>query len=161
MVSFLRLQRTPPGFEAKGAAAAFVGVPDTRYATSAQQAEFFAQVIEQLRAQPGVTDAAAAIGLPLSGFNPRSPYSVEGAADPAAAAAAAREPRDRQRGLLPADANHARVGPRLHRGRSRRRAGRLHRQRVAGKAAVPGRDRRSARCCCAAATPSSAPRSSA
>ena len=78
MVSFLRLQRTPPGFEAKGAAAAFVGVPTTRYATSAQQAEFFAQVIEQLRAQAGVTDAAAAIGLPLSGFNPRAPYSVRG-----------------------------------------------------------------------------------
>ena len=75
-MSFLRLQRTPPGFEAKGAAAAFVGVPTTRYATSAQQAEFFAQVIEQLRAQAGVTDAAAAIGLPLSGFNPRAPYSV-------------------------------------------------------------------------------------
>jgi len=78
MVSFLRLQRTPPGFEAKGAAAAFVGVPTTRYATSAQQAEFFAQVIEQLRGQAGVTDAAAAIGLPLSGFNPRAPYSIRG-----------------------------------------------------------------------------------
>ena len=78
MVSFQRLLRTPPGFEAKGAAAAFVGVPTTRYATSAQQAEFFAQVIEQLRAQAGVTDAAAAIGLPLSGFNPRAPYSIRG-----------------------------------------------------------------------------------
>jgi predicted permease len=78
MVSFLRLQRTPPGFEAQGAAAAFVGVPTTRYATSSQQAEFFAQVIEQLRAQGGVTDAAAAIGLPMSGFNPRAPYSVRG-----------------------------------------------------------------------------------
>jgi predicted permease len=78
MVSFLQLQRTPPGFEAAGAAAAFVGVPTTRYATPAQQSEFFAQVIEQLRAQPGVADAAAAIGLPLSGFNPRFPYSVRG-----------------------------------------------------------------------------------
>ena len=35
-------------------------------------------MIEQLRAQAGVTDAAAAIGLPLSGFNPRAPYSVRG-----------------------------------------------------------------------------------
>jgi len=78
MVSFIQLQRTPPGFEAKGAAAAFVGIPTTRYSTSPQQAEFFAQVIERLRAQPGVTDAAAAIGLPMSGFNPRAPYSVRG-----------------------------------------------------------------------------------
>src|SRR5262249_56170459 len=27
LTSFLKLQRTPPGFEAKGAAAAFVGIP--------------------------------------------------------------------------------------------------------------------------------------
>ena len=78
MVSFLQLQRTPPGFEASGAATAFVGVPATRYATAAQQAEFFAQVVERLRAEPGVADAAAAIGLPMSGFNPRFPYSVRG-----------------------------------------------------------------------------------
>jgi len=78
LVSFLRMQRTPPGFEAAGAATAFVGVPVARYPTSAQQAAFFTRVIEQLRAQAAVTDAAAAIGLPLSGFNPRSPYAVAG-----------------------------------------------------------------------------------
>jgi predicted permease len=78
LVSFLKLQRTPPGFEAKGAAAAFVGVPAVRYKTPAQQAEFFNQVIARLRAYPQVTGAAAAIGLPLSGFNPRAPYSVAG-----------------------------------------------------------------------------------
>jgi predicted permease len=78
LVSFLKLQRTPPGFEAKGAAAAFVGVPAVRYKTPAQQAEFFNQVIAGLRGYPRVTGAAAAIGLPLSGFNPRAPYSVAG-----------------------------------------------------------------------------------
>ena len=31
LLSFLKLQRTPPGFEPDGAAAAFVGVPLTRY----------------------------------------------------------------------------------------------------------------------------------
>jgi predicted permease len=78
LASFLRLQRTPPGFEPHGAATAFVGVPLSRYATPARQAQFFADVIERLRANPGITDAGAAIGLPLSGFNPRSPYSVGG-----------------------------------------------------------------------------------
>jgi len=78
LASFLQLQRTPPGFEAKGAAAAFVGVPAARYTTPARQAQFFSDVIERLRAHPGVTDAAAGIGLPVSGFNPRSPYSVGG-----------------------------------------------------------------------------------
>jgi predicted permease len=77
LLSFLKLRRTPPGFEPEGAAAAFVGVPLTRYKTNTQQADFFNQVIERLRASPGVTDAATALGLPLAG-NPRAPYSVGG-----------------------------------------------------------------------------------
>jgi predicted permease len=78
LMSFVRLQNTSPGFEAKGAAAAFVAVPAARYGTLAQRAQFFNDVIERLAAQPQVTSAAVALGLPLSGFNPRSPYSVAG-----------------------------------------------------------------------------------
>ena len=78
LVSFIRLQRTPPGFEPRGVATAFVGVPQTRYATPAQQAQFFLDVIDRLRATPRIVDAAAAVGVPMSGFNPRSPYSVGG-----------------------------------------------------------------------------------
>jgi predicted permease len=78
LLSFLRLQQTPLGFDPNGAAAAFVGIPITRYVTPAQQAAFFSDVIDQLRADPRVVDAAVAVGLPLGGFNPRSPYSVEG-----------------------------------------------------------------------------------
>jgi len=78
LASFLRLQRTAPGFEARGAATAFVGVPIAHYSTSDQQAQLFDAVIERLRAEPGVTDAAAAIGIPLGGFNPRMPYAVGG-----------------------------------------------------------------------------------
>lgn len=78
LMSFLKLQKTPPGFEAKGVAAAFVGVPTTRYKTPGAQAEFFAQVVERLRADARVKNAASVIGLPLSGFNPVSPYSVAG-----------------------------------------------------------------------------------
>jgi predicted permease len=78
LISFLKLQRTSPGFDPRGVAAAFVSAPAGRYNTPAQQAEFFNQVIERLRAHPQVTAAAAAIGLPLTGFAPRSPYSVVG-----------------------------------------------------------------------------------
>ena len=78
LASFVRLQRTPPGFEARGVASAFVGVPVSRYPTNRQQAEFFAQVVDRLRSTPGVRSAAAVIGLPLGGFNPRSPYGVGG-----------------------------------------------------------------------------------
>src|SRR4051794_2982317 len=77
LLSFVKLQRTPPGFEPRGAAAAFVGVPLTRYTTTTQQAQFFNDVIERLRTNPAVTVAAATIGLPLGG-NARAPYSVGG-----------------------------------------------------------------------------------
>ena len=78
LISFLKLQRSAPGFEAKGVATAFVGVPASRYPTPARQADFFLRVVDRLRETPGVTQAAVAIGLPVSGFNPRSPYSVGG-----------------------------------------------------------------------------------
>jgi predicted permease len=78
LLSFLKLQRTPPGFNPKGVASAFVGLPLTRYKTNPEQAQFFDAVIDRLKAVPQVRGAAAVIGLPLSGFNPRSPYSVLG-----------------------------------------------------------------------------------
>ena len=76
--SFLELQRTAPGFEPNGVASAFVAVPASRYPTGTQQTQFFEDVIARLRATPGVIDAAAAIGIPFSGFNPRFPYGVGG-----------------------------------------------------------------------------------
>jgi predicted permease len=77
LMSFVKLQQMPPGFEPRGAAAAFVGVPLTRYPTTSQQARFFNDVVERLRTSPAVTAAAASIGLPLGG-NARAPYSVGG-----------------------------------------------------------------------------------
>ncbi|MES2693171.1 MAG: ABC transporter permease, partial [Verrucomicrobiota bacterium] len=59
-------------------AAAFVGVPAQRYKTPTEQIQFFTQVVEFLRADARVKNAATVIGLPLSGFNPVSPYSVAG-----------------------------------------------------------------------------------
>ena len=77
LASFLELQRAAPGFEPKGAAAAFVGLPPARYPTVPQQAAFFEQVVEHLRAQPGVTGAAVAFATPLTG-SARTPYAVAG-----------------------------------------------------------------------------------
>ena len=76
--SFLKLQHTPPGFEARGVAGAFVGVPTGRYKTNAEQARYFSSVLEQLRANPQVKDAAAALSLPINGFGSQAPYSVSG-----------------------------------------------------------------------------------
>jgi len=78
LLSFLRLQRTPPGFDAHGVASAFVGLPPERYATKAQQAQFYRDVVERLRAVPQVRDAAIAFGLPYSGGFTQTPYGVAG-----------------------------------------------------------------------------------
>jgi len=78
LLSFLSLQRTPPGFDPSGVATAFVGVPTSRYTTAPVQAEFFGRVVEQLRANPQVLSASASLGLPISGFGARAPYSVAG-----------------------------------------------------------------------------------
>ena len=78
LTSFLKLQHTPPGFEPKGVAAAFVGIPTARYKTNPEQARYFSAVLEQLRANPQVKDAAAALSLPVSGFGSQSPYSIGG-----------------------------------------------------------------------------------
>ena len=78
LTSFLRLQATEPGFDSAGLASAFVNLPAQVYATPDRQAAFFDDVLTQLRQHPQVTAATAAVGLPLSGFNPRSPYSVAG-----------------------------------------------------------------------------------
>jgi len=78
LLSFLQLQRTSPGFDPTGAATAIVSLPAARYNTPAQQADFFVRAVDALKASPRVRGAAAVIGLPMSGFNPRSPYSIEG-----------------------------------------------------------------------------------
>ncbi|MFI5177130.1 MAG: ABC transporter permease [Vicinamibacterales bacterium] len=78
LVSFISLQRTPPGFDPAGVATAFVGVPIGRYVKPVEQADFFTRVIDELRMNPRVTHAGASIALPVNGFGARSPYSVGG-----------------------------------------------------------------------------------
>ena len=80
LVSFLKLQRAAPGFDPAGTAGAFVALP-ARYATPQQQSDFFEQVIDSLRAQPGVTDAAVALSPPLTG-TARTTYVVDGQPQP-------------------------------------------------------------------------------
>jgi predicted permease len=78
LMSFIRLQSTPAGFATRGIASAFVNLPTQRYATKAQQADFFYQVVDQLKANPQVKSAGVALSLPISGFGPRGVYAVEG-----------------------------------------------------------------------------------
>src|SRR5258708_5213111 len=78
LLSFVRLQRAPAGFNPQGVATSLLALPATRYPTAGQQADFFDQLIERLEAQPQVKRAAVVVGLPLSGIQPRSSYAVAG-----------------------------------------------------------------------------------
>ncbi|HEX3703959.1 MAG TPA: ABC transporter permease, partial [Vicinamibacterales bacterium] len=78
VLSFLMLQRTPPGFDPAGVATALVGLPPGTYPTKAQQADFFERVIDGLRATPQVANASASLGLPAAGFGVRSTYTLLG-----------------------------------------------------------------------------------
>jgi putative ABC transport system permease protein len=78
LVSFLKLRSTSAGFYPSGSATAVVSLPAARYATPAQQTDFYVRVIDALEAHPPITDAAVVMGLPLTGFTPRSPYAVAG-----------------------------------------------------------------------------------
>jgi putative ABC transport system permease protein len=77
LLSFVSLQRTPPGFNPAGVASAFVGLPATTYPTNKQQADFYVRVVEELKRNPRVSFAAASLSLPLTG-GARAPYSVLG-----------------------------------------------------------------------------------
>jgi predicted permease len=77
LLSFVSLQRTPPGFEPGGVATAFVGLPSSRYATPDAQIDFYTRVIEELRTRPQVQSATASLSLPANG-GARAPYSVVG-----------------------------------------------------------------------------------
>ena len=69
--SFDRLLHTAPGFEPQHLVTATFRLPDSRY-PYLKQIAFYDDVLADLRALPGVTTAAAAAPLPLSG----SRYSI-------------------------------------------------------------------------------------
>jgi putative ABC transport system permease protein len=65
--SFLRLRDVNPGFDPNGVATVRVALPDSGYRKPGQAADFYGKLIPKVSALPGVTSAAAAWWLPLSG----------------------------------------------------------------------------------------------
>jgi predicted permease len=78
VISFMKLQHSSPGFDPAGVATTFIGVPPAKYSTPQQQAQFFNDILDRLQTEPRVTNAAAALALPLSGFSPQFPYAIGG-----------------------------------------------------------------------------------
>ncbi|MGH9871752.1 MAG: ABC transporter permease [Pyrinomonadaceae bacterium] len=76
--SFLNLRHFGPGFSEKNVLTFSVSLPRAKYKEEPQRGEFFRQLLERVRALPGVDSAAATTTLPLKGGNWGRSLTVEG-----------------------------------------------------------------------------------
>ncbi|HEU4597852.1 MAG TPA: ABC transporter permease [Pyrinomonadaceae bacterium] len=76
--SFAQLQQVNPGFRPEGILSMQLTLPEAKYKEPPQRQEFFRQLIERVRALPGVEAAGATNVLPLSGQNQSGSFGIEG-----------------------------------------------------------------------------------
>jgi putative ABC transport system permease protein len=77
MTSFLRLAHVDPGFEPAGVLTMEVSLPNEKYQTTQDTAQFLGEVNRRLKALPGVQAAATALTLPFQPV-PDAPFEVQG-----------------------------------------------------------------------------------
>jgi putative ABC transport system permease protein len=87
--SVLALQSADPGFRTDRLLTMEFRLPTSRYAQPAQIAAFFREVLERMRAVPGVESVALVRAVPFSGNGGSSAYEIESTPPPAPG----REPR--------------------------------------------------------------------
>ncbi len=75
-----RLRRVDPGFDPKNVLQALVSIPDEKYVTPESQRAFYEQVLDRVRALPGVEAAGAMNTLPLTHGGSTEPIAIEGRA---------------------------------------------------------------------------------
>ena len=92
MKSVLEIGRQQPGFDPHNLLTLQYRVPRNKYPTGAQQAEFHREVVEQIKAVPGVVAAAAVRAAPLGGNGSFADFLLTDRAEPPLA--------DRPRALL-------------------------------------------------------------
>jgi putative ABC transport system permease protein len=82
--SFSKLLQVDPGFESTNLVGAQVLLPTTKYRERQNLVRFYEDVVDRLRAAPGVTNAAAVSVLPMSdvGQAMALPFNVEGQQPP-------------------------------------------------------------------------------
>lgn len=76
--SLSRIADTHPGIEVENVLAVEVNLPESRYESSELRAAFFTQLLDRIRAEPGVISAATAYNVPLGPGGWQSAYHVEG-----------------------------------------------------------------------------------
>src|SRR5829696_2040409 len=82
--SFLSLLKTNPGFNPDNVLTMNLVLPGARYREQPQRAAFYNDLVQRVKAYPGVESAAAVNYLPLGGANSSNGYLVEGVPEPAA-----------------------------------------------------------------------------
>ncbi|HJP93181.1 MAG TPA: ABC transporter permease [Pyrinomonadaceae bacterium] len=81
--SFVSLLRTNPGFNPDHILTMNIVLSGAKYKEEAQSAAFFNDLVQRVKAQPGVESAALVNYLPLSGSNSSDAYLIEGMPKPA------------------------------------------------------------------------------
>ena len=76
--SMMHLTRVPPGFDPHAVLVFNVSLPDARYGKPQQSADFYARLLERLRALPGVKNASGVEPLPLSDDIIRTSFQIDG-----------------------------------------------------------------------------------
>jgi putative ABC transport system permease protein len=76
--SFQRLLAVDPGFRPQNVLTAFLALPQAEYAEPGRQLGFREQLLQQVRALPGVRSAALATTLPLGAVASRQTFLVDG-----------------------------------------------------------------------------------
>jgi len=76
--SFVRLTAVSPGFDPHNILAIDIGLTGQRYGDPQARRAFFHDLMNRLRAQPGVTSAGATIALPFSGSDGGTNFLIEG-----------------------------------------------------------------------------------
>jgi predicted permease len=76
--SFRHLTAIQPGFDPHEVLIARVTLPLDQYQSLDRQRTFFEQLVEKLRALPGVTSAGATTAIPLRGITNNTPIQIEG-----------------------------------------------------------------------------------
>ena len=80
--SFSNVMSVNPGFDPRGAIAAEMAVPGMRYTTPEAAVRFYDELLQRLRAVPGVSAAGATNQLPLNGVDFGGAFRFIGTEDP-------------------------------------------------------------------------------
>jgi predicted permease len=76
--SLVLLQQVYPGYDPSGLLTAQLALPTERFKSGTSRAAFYREVLDRVRALPGVTDAAWVAGLPLTRLGGSGSFDIKG-----------------------------------------------------------------------------------